>query len=314
MQPTILVPLDGSKRAEAILPIAVTLAQATGSALSLLEVVEPETGEGDTALQTWDRLQEEARAYLEDLAMRLGKGETRVVARAVIGRPATRIVQTARREPRLTCIAMATHARGGVLRWMFGSVAEEVLRHVSVPLLLLRDGQPPAPCLGADCVVLVPLDGSDFARRALGEAETLARQFGGSLLLASVVPERDATAPPEADLSAETRARWRRREAAWLSAELEKTARGVESRGVHVRTRLLQGQPGAMIAELAGQAGVALIVMATHGRSGADERRWGSVALEVLRRAPTPVLLLGPDQTTAAPEFFRDLAGSVWTE
>jgi nucleotide-binding universal stress UspA family protein len=219
-----------------------------------------------------------------------------VVVEVLAGHAATRIVQAARQEPHVSLIAMATHGRDGLPRAVFGSIAEEVLRNVAVPVLLVRDSQPTAPALTAGCTILVPLDGSAFARQALGAAQMLGRACGGTLLLMTAVSDREPAQPGATPQAPSWRHEAHRRE----------TARQLEAGGTHVSIQVLQGKPGEALITQAGSAGAALIVMATHGRSGIDKMHWGSVALEVLRRAPAPVVMLGPHLPTAPTEYSWD--------
>jgi nucleotide-binding universal stress UspA family protein len=308
MQPTILVPLDGSARAEAILPTVVAVAQATHSSLSLLQVVisESTTGIHSAPDRQWVDTRTPACAYLETIAARVHQARVPVDTEVLVGHAATRIVQAARQDPRISLIAMATHGRGGLPRAVFGSIAEEVLRSVAVPVLLVRDGQPAAPALTAGCTILVPLDGSAFARQALGTAQMLGRAFEATLLLAAVVPPCDPADLPEAAPPSSWLREAQHRETDRLTFELDKTARHLEAAGAPVRRQLLRGRPGEALIAQAGTAAAALIVMATHGRSGIDQLRWGSVALEVLRHTPAPVVLLGPHQPTAPSEYSWD--------
>jgi nucleotide-binding universal stress UspA family protein len=255
----VLVPLDGSGRAAAVLPTAAAVARAMGCELELLQVVVPEgTARSRVdADREWDEGQARARAYLEQVAAGLGAPDLPVTIATAGGHPATGIVQTVRQDPLITYIVMATHGRSGVPRWVFGSTAEEVLRAAGVPILLLRDGQR-LPVLTAGCTILVPL--ADDAPTPVGET---------------------AGWSDEAQQQAGHR----------VTRELEQTARQIAAPGLPVQIAVLHGTPAEEIAGLAATAGAALIVMATHGQSGPFPRRWGSVALAVLRRAAVPVVL-----------------------
>lgn len=140
MYKTILVPLDGSKLAEAILPHAESLAKIYQAELILLRVVEPthemEAGSrADAKAYLHDR--EEAENYLKAQQDRLSqKG---LVVREVIshGPVVEAIIRTADQE-NVDLIAMASHGRTGLARVFYGSVAAGVLHRVDRPLLLIR--------------------------------------------------------------------------------------------------------------------------------------------------------------------------------
>jgi nucleotide-binding universal stress UspA family protein len=140
----VLVPLDGSSLAEAVLPIAQQVAGALGVALSLFRVVEPQGVRmapfGAEALLADDGAleaeTEEAAEYLERLTHRfeLATSTRQVVsdmsaARAIID-------EVARQAP--SVVAIATHGRSGLSRLLIGSVADKLLRALDRPLLVYR--------------------------------------------------------------------------------------------------------------------------------------------------------------------------------
>jgi len=137
--------------------------------------------------------------------------------------------------------------------------------------------------------ILVPLDGSELAKKALDEAEKLANCFGAEIVLFEVVPFMPIYGSPE--LVTPLIVDEKQKEAAEkylvnLSEELKK--KGFKATAV-VRT----GQQVAVeIIDFAKESGVNLIVMCTHGRSGISRWVLGSVALKVLTRAETPILLI----------------------
>ncbi len=137
--------------------------------------------------------------------------------------------------------------------------------------------------------ILVPLDGSELANRALDEAQKLANCFGSEIVLFEVVPFMPIYGSPE--LVTPLIVDEKQKEAAekylvYLSDELKK--KGLRTTGV-VRT----GQQVAVeIIDFAKESGADLIVMCTHGRSGITRWVLGSVALKVLTRAETPILLI----------------------
>lgn len=144
MYNSILVPLDGSKRAEKILPYVEALAQKFGATLLLLQVVEPFGAEVapydmvptfDTEMvEGWVK---DAQAYLNDLQK--GLSEKNIEAKTIIenGSVAPAILEVAERE-NVDLIAMASHGRTGLARVFYGSVAAGMLNRADRPLLLIR--------------------------------------------------------------------------------------------------------------------------------------------------------------------------------
>src|SRR5262249_52164400 len=115
------------------------------------------------------------------------------------GEAADVIVEEAQRR-HADLIVMTTHGRSGLGRWLYGSVAEAVLARSLVPVLLVRSGMPTSDLSaeGGAQRVLLPLDGSPNAERALPAAANLARAIGAEILLARVVPSSPASVTHEA--------------------------------------------------------------------------------------------------------------------
>jgi nucleotide-binding universal stress UspA family protein len=141
----IVVPLDGSKLAEMALPQAEELARLTGAPIHLIWVVDytrlERYGPYALALAYSDAepmLAEEiaiARTYLLGIEERLVATGLSVDSEVIQGRIARELVAASKPGD---VIVMASHGRGGVSRWLLGSVAEDVLRHTAVPVLLVK--------------------------------------------------------------------------------------------------------------------------------------------------------------------------------
>jgi nucleotide-binding universal stress UspA family protein len=143
MYKKIMVPLDGSKRAEAILPHVEELAYRFNSAVIFLQVVEPPkiTGyEGfDPQLyqQELEELSHQAETYLKQMEGKFGEKNITVRTRIEHGSVVGSILSVAD-ELDVSLVAMASHGRGGLSRVFYGSVAAGVLQRVDRPLLLIR--------------------------------------------------------------------------------------------------------------------------------------------------------------------------------
>lgn len=191
---TILVPLDGSPLGEIALPYAAVLARAAGGRLVLVRAATDAVAR---------RL---ASGEIAAAAERLWKGGLEVEAHVRHGR-AQRIILDAARRWDADLVAMSTHGGSGAGRWLYGSVADHVLRHSPVPVLLvpaacellwpvrpeLRTRRPPR--------ILVTLDGSEMAESVLGVACAVAAALEAELHLVRVVPRPALLpAPPRDDL------------------------------------------------------------------------------------------------------------------
>jgi nucleotide-binding universal stress UspA family protein len=152
-----LVPLDGSPMAESIIPFLTEIAGPLDMSITLLRVLEPITtvatdfGEpvvvDDLRARTRD-----AEEYLAPLAAMLRARGIDVSWCVRRGRPDAEILEAAR-EASADLIAMSTHGRSGVGRLLFGSVAEQVLRHADVPVFMMRATAPARPASARSSVM-----------------------------------------------------------------------------------------------------------------------------------------------------------------
>jgi nucleotide-binding universal stress UspA family protein len=288
MYRNILVPLDGSPLAERALRATSGLATTLHGRVILIWVVpdshaKTEAGKSPEAVTT-----PEIEAYLATVAKRFGSAPVETVVAG--GDPAqTILAQVADRGVDL--IVMATHGRSGIGRWIFGSVADEVMRHAPVPVLLVSATSPErAWPKGSAPRILVTLDYSQLSEAVLEAAADLAQTIHGELLLFSVTPSMVVTdgygqvyLPYDVDQDLIDRRRY-----------LEETAVKLRERGLAVRTRAEFGTPNTLIVDVARAEDVDLIAMATHGSGGVTRVLMGSVATGVVQRATAPVLVVRP--------------------
>jgi nucleotide-binding universal stress UspA family protein len=137
-----LVPLDGSMVAEAIVPFILEIAGPLDMEVVLLRVLVPPPpmmveGAGAVFVEDIVKLRREAEGYLESVAVGLRASGVRVTTEVRRGDAVTEILAVTR-EVDADIVAMTTHGRGGLSRFLYGSVAEAVLRQAEVPVFLLR--------------------------------------------------------------------------------------------------------------------------------------------------------------------------------
>lgn len=132
----ILVTLDGSETAEQILPHVEGL-NSGGAEIHLLRVALAHTLPGVDPIEAQIKVVKEAEDYLKDVEERLRKKGLRVESHVRYGHPAEEILDHAEFW-KFDLIAMTTHGRSGVGRWLLGSVAEKVVRGSSTPVLVVR--------------------------------------------------------------------------------------------------------------------------------------------------------------------------------
>jgi nucleotide-binding universal stress UspA family protein len=143
MYKRILVPLDGSALAEAVLPHVEELAKSSAAELVLLGVAFAHIFPGADPIEAQVAAVQEAENYVANLAKTLQEKGIRAEAKVRYGDPAEEILDHAARD-HIDLIAMATHGRTGLKRVVLGSVAENVLRSAPVPMLLVRAPIPEA--------------------------------------------------------------------------------------------------------------------------------------------------------------------------
>ena len=142
MYKTILVPLDGSKCAESILPHVESLAKAFESELILLRVVDhaPDsvtTTAAQIQKENFESDQENAESYLDKMVDELSKKRLNVRPLILYGAAVKSIIEAAREE-KVDLITMGSHGRSGISQAFYGSVAAGVLNRIDRPLLLIR--------------------------------------------------------------------------------------------------------------------------------------------------------------------------------
>lgn len=295
----IVVPLDGSQLAEGALPLAAWLAGGFNSKLELLSVGSEEFVQAvNKPLRSrYGRFARSGPAaiiekYLEAASRQVGFPDGRVTTELQFGNPPDVIVDEAEREQG-TLIVMTTHGRSGIGRYALGSVATKVIQTSKAPVLLrrAREGEEPQPPVIKG--IIVPLDGSELAERALPYAEALASAFRLDLTLLRVTPSWIPISAGMAEFQAgEAVAQLEQEAAHYLEALAARLRKGGVGR---VFTKFVRmGDPADEILKLAKAEPECMIALSTHGRSGL--KRWvlGSVTDRVANHSAMPVLVVRP--------------------
>ena len=296
----IVVPLDGSTFAEHALPYAALVARRAGARLDLALVhTSYSVATMDATIhETVERWQSEQRAreasYLHEVAARL-RAECEVHAEPVLLLGA---VVTALQEyvavSAADLVIMTTHGRGGLERVWLGSVADALVRHVRVPVLLVRPNDD-EPALGLKQPlfrhVVVALDGSELAEHSLQSVLELADPETTITLLRVVTPPRGPTSAylPHASQLNRVLTDEREHDAEQYLAELvERLAPVHAAIGTCV---VLDYHPATAIVRWAEEHGADGIAVSTHGRAPALRLLLGSVTDRVVRGGQVPVLV-----------------------
>jgi nucleotide-binding universal stress UspA family protein len=286
---SILVALDGSPLAEQALPPAARLAAFTSANLLLVHA-----GRG-----------QEAEAYMGAARDRLLRNGHRARAIVVNQTPADAILAVARREG-AGVIAMSARAGSGPHWPALGSVADAVLRHTTLPMLLVRAANRPTPVPEGTCYrrILVPLDGSAAAERALVYVAREGLAGAEAVMLLRAIPA--AIAPrvlPGLHVSARQLREnviWETENARLAAREYLQTAANSYLRRTIPHFHVLDGYPAKVILDVAADWGIDLIVMSTRGAVVGREIRDGVLA-HVLRYTGVPILCLPGTYTDSPP-------------
>lgn len=311
----ILVPLDGSDAAMAVLPWIRALAT-RDSALVLMRVATLPLAIGDVGgvlAGSFEAIEgrelQVSRAYLDAVSESLADAVPDITRLSRTGNPADEILTVAESHA-VDLILMPTHGRGATGRIIAGSVADRVARAASVPVMLVHASAAQAQVPGGSATcgrVIVPLDGSERARTALPVAAALARQMDAPVHLQRVIPTLDdvfAARQPNSggwlyqrvagglaapDTSPDHVA-WYEEYLASAEDALQSEARRLAASEVTATSELLVGTTVSSLLDAREDRDV--IVMTSHGEGGI--RRWavGSVAEQLLHHAATPLVLV----------------------
>jgi nucleotide-binding universal stress UspA family protein len=285
----ILLPLDGSRLAEAVLPAARSLAENLEARLLLLHVLErepPAAVHGEPHLGT----AQEARGYLEQHAAELRRQGIAVECH-VLGRPVDDVataIDSYARELDAELIAMCAHGRSNLRTRIIGSIAERILRGGSVPILLRAVRRPGFADFNLRRL-LVPIDFGHDVEAALSAARALAPRYNATvMLLAAVEPPAPTTSlllPGTSTLTRECDADDLRRRLAPLAARLRAEVGDV-------RAVVADEPPAKAILAATDTLPADVIVLVTDAHGGLSSVYDPSTTQELLRRPDLTVLLV----------------------
>jgi nucleotide-binding universal stress UspA family protein len=289
MYKKLLVPLDGSKLSEQILPYAKAIAGALNLPVELFGVEEA----GLKGLYT---AKGEIKKYLAKMGDRLSADKMTVSHHVESGDPGQLIAERARSESG-TLIAIATHGLSGIQRLFLGSVAYKVVHLSTCPILLVRPKEESESGKPARIKsILVPLDGSALAEKVFPMVTALAKHMNLEVCLI-----RAYQPPPVSNVvgdgfiangGQQIRAALRREVDDYLNGKVQALQSGGLDR---VSAIAVEGDGAEQIIELATRTPDNIIVMSTHGQTGLGRWVLGSVAEKVIQYSRDPVLLIRPE-------------------
>lgn len=201
----ILIPLDGSRRAEQAIPVAARIARASGGSITLVRVIEYVINYAWQLAQapvdygeTIEAEREAATAYMKEILQSDPLKGLNVTSKVIEGRAVQAILTLAQQEG-TELIVMSSHGYTGLKRWVLGSVAQQVERHCTIPTLILRDNpvsnERLLPGDKQPVRIMVALDGTPVSEAILPAAASLCTALSapakGSLHLAMVLPHHE---------------------------------------------------------------------------------------------------------------------------
>jgi nucleotide-binding universal stress UspA family protein len=292
----LIVPLDGSRLAEAALPITRQLAQKLSVPVTLVHLIErnaPHHIHGEHHISD----PAEAERYLSELGHRIFPADPKVAQHV----HATEITDVPRgiaehaTELGSDLVVMCAHGQIGLRKLLFGSIGQKVAASSAVPVLLIRPGEAGAAPIFSDHPLLVLLDSTGLDGQSLPLAAALAKVCGGRLHLVVVVPTLrtlsgvgaasglllPATTTKILQLAQADASEYLRRQIALLQAE-----------GLRVVGEVLRGEPSEIIVKTARQVAPDLIVLGIHNEEGLTAFLSNTAVSKVASCTPLPLLLI----------------------
>jgi nucleotide-binding universal stress UspA family protein len=292
----LLVPLDGSKVSEEVLPVASALSRLLGASVTLIHIIErnaPQEIHGERHLST----RAEAYDYLSLIAknnfVSTIKVECHVHTEEVDN--VARSITEHTGELDTDLVLMCSHGSGGLRDFMVGSIAQQIIGMGKTPVYLIQPEEGNfslAPTFGK---FLVALDGDPEHEHGLVVAGELALKTGAALRLVSVVKTPDTLSNGQAEagrLLPITAAAMLDMTEECFQEYLEDRAHLWRQKGVTTGVEICRGNPSQQLVKSASTAGDDLIVLGTHGKAGMGAFWAGSVAARIIDRTRTPLLLV----------------------
>ena len=310
----ILVPLDGSTRAESALPVAARIARAYGGSITLLRVAEAPTEYGHYLVSPYSYSKKAIDAdiarlkeYLEKVAQTEELAGIDVETKSLFGAVSPTIIAAAQAY-HASLIVMCSHGYSGFKRWVLGSVADKITRHSTVPVLILREGAAlPTSSSHQPVRALVALDGSTLSETVFepttylvaGLARATSQQGELRLLRVVDLPFSSGNLKSQVYIDSETRNEAVKAAQDYLKklttrleedalADLNITAKTSVESDPDVAEAIIKQ------AERVEGGQVDLIAMATHGRGGMQHFVMGSITERVLHHSKLPLLIVRP--------------------
>lgn len=290
----ILVPLDGSKVAECVLPHLTALVQTGSPKVTLVHVLDiHETTNDQRPVDAfdWQIRKAESESYLKDVCSRLGAVGLNATDIILEGRAADSILEYAR-EQSIDLILLSSHGKSGISGWNVSSVVQKIIFRIRTSVMIVRAYKPriiePKELIYRR--IMLPLDGSARAEVVLAPAEMLARSLGSELIAVTVIqrPELAQRMPSTEDTQLIERfiERGRAEAYAYLSELQTRMSARLETR------LLVHDSEGTALHNVAEEEDVDLVILSAHGHNGETRWPYGSVAVSFISYGTTPLMII----------------------
>ena len=317
MYKRILVPLDGSARAERAIPVAARIARALGGSIILLRVATApvDTGKYSSTSgyveETVDVDLTGATDYLENIAGSDELAGIKTEVKTFTGAVAPTIL-SASQSFHANIIVMCSHGYTGFKRWTLGSVADKVTRHSPIPVFVLREGGPlPATAEHQPVRALVAVDGSSLSEAvfepsaylAAALAEATSQQGALHLLRVVDLPASGGRFKSDAHIDTGLKEQVKHEDKEYLATLEHRLGENGDLAHLDLAiTSSVEADPdiAEAIVKKSEQEKFDFIAIATHGRGGVQKWALGSVAGRVLHATTLPLLIMRPQDIQAA--------------
>jgi nucleotide-binding universal stress UspA family protein len=303
MYKVIMVPTDGSGFDREAIRVALRIAERSDAKVRLVRVLATGSYFGMAAMAEGTAIaaevvhseRDKALSELYALAAECRATSTADITVDLHAGPIDDVLQGYARRNEVDLIVISTHGRSGISRLSLGSVTDSLIRHTTIPVLVVK---PPTSYLNPQVIdafkrIVVPLDGSTLAEQILPRALELAKLEEAEITLLNVLIPQSYSQKEIVDPSLP----WWDKDISQAQAYLFRIAGRLRRNGVAVTTDIVIGDNVASaIGDFASRERADLIAIATHGRGGLARMIRGSVADAIMHSARMSMLVFKPDQ------------------
>lgn len=292
----LLVPLDGSPMAEAVLPAAAFIARASGAQVQLIHAIE-KNAPGTVHEEPHLRDTRHAEQYLRDAAMRFLHSTENCefhVHTVEVDSVVSSIIEHAL-EFRSDLVLLCTHGQGGMRRWVAGSIAQQVAGRGPLPVFIMHAEKKRKPAEFRCKNILVPIDGQPDHEHGLAFAKEMAALCEATIHLVLVVPTYGTISGRWAvvgRLLPGSTAQILDEEEDARREYLARTSNALKGEGLRVTAYIKRGDPARVIDQFARESHADIIVLGTHGKSGFDAIMSSSVAARICKKCRVPLVMV----------------------